>query len=84
MKTSIVDFRLGYGDHFENKNPEDEVNEYLSRAIDARETGKLRGDNMICSLSFRRQSLEEKVEKRVVIVVWAVVVVVDFFFFCGS
>ena len=55
--------RLGYGDHVESKSAEEEVNEYLSRAIDARDTKKLARDNMVFSLGFRRSSLELKVEK---------------------
>ena len=55
--------RLGYGDQYESKGAEEEVNEYLSRAIDARNTTNITRDNMTCTLTFRRQSLEDKVSK---------------------
>lgn len=54
--------RLGFGDHYDTKNPEDEVNEYLGRAIDARSIDKLRSDHVKAFfLTFRKKDLEEKV-----------------------
>ncbi|XP_060081544.1 adenylate cyclase type 5-like [Ylistrum balloti] len=56
--------KLGFGDHFESKNPEDEVNEYLGRAIDARSIEKLRSDHVTTFLlTFRKKDLEEKYSK---------------------
>lgn len=46
----------------ENKKPEDEVNEYLMKAIDARSIDRLRADH--CrpfTLTFRDKALEDKV-----------------------
>lgn len=46
----------------DNKKPEDEVNEYLMKAIDARSIDRLRKEH--CrpfTLSFRDQNLEKKV-----------------------
>lgn len=46
----------------ENKKPEDEVNEYLMKAIDARSIDRLRSEH--CrpfTLSFRKENLEKKV-----------------------
>ena len=54
--------RLGFGEHFTLKNPEEEVNEYLGRAIDARSIDKLRADHVQpFTLKFRKSELEEKV-----------------------
>lgn len=56
-------YRLGFGDTSEaKKDPEDEVNEYLKRAIDARSIDQLRAE--YCTpfiLTFRRPDVEEKV-----------------------
>ncbi|XP_064647908.1 adenylate cyclase type 5-like [Lineus longissimus] len=52
--------KLGYGDNT-CKDPEDEVNEYLGRAIDARSIDRLRSEH--CKgffLTFRKQDLEIK------------------------
>ena len=55
-------FRLGLGDNREHKDPDDEVNEYLGRAIDARSIERLRSDHVkVFFLTFRKQELEEKV-----------------------
>lgn len=55
--------RLGFGESAEcEKDPEDEVNEYLMRAIDARSIDRLRAEH--CTpfiLRFRRRDVEEKV-----------------------
>lgn len=55
--------RLGFGETIESeKDPEDEVNEYLMRAIDARSIDRLRAEH--CTpfiLTFRRPDVEEKV-----------------------
>lgn len=54
--------KLGFGDTIENeKDPDDEVNEYLMRAIDARSIDRLRAEH--CTpflLTFRRADIEEK------------------------
>ncbi|XP_032667215.1 adenylate cyclase type 5 isoform X2 [Odontomachus brunneus] len=54
--------RLGFGESTEGeKDPEDEVNEYLMRAIDARSIDQLRAEH--CTpfiLTFRRPDVEEK------------------------
>ena len=52
----------GFGESMEEKDPEDEVNEYLMRAIDARSIDRLRAEH--CKpflLTFRKQDIEEKV-----------------------
>ncbi|CAG2068502.1 unnamed protein product [Timema podura] len=54
--------KLGFGEPNEEKDPEDEVNEYLMRAIDARSIDRLRSEH--CKnflLTFRRSEIEEKV-----------------------
>lgn len=55
--------RLGFGETTEvKKDPEDEVNEYLMRAIDARSIDQLR--TQYCTpfiLTFRSPDVEEKV-----------------------
>jgi adenylate cyclase 5 len=46
----------------EEKDPEDEVNEYLMRAIDARSIDRLRAEHCKAfMLTFRRPDIEEKV-----------------------
>jgi adenylate cyclase 5 len=53
--------RVGFRDSLEEKDPEDEVNEYLMRAIDARSIDRLRAEH--CKtflLTFRRPEIEEK------------------------
>ncbi|XP_046419665.1 adenylate cyclase type 6 [Neodiprion virginianus] len=54
--------KLGFGDTVEcEKDPDDEVNEYLMRAIDARSIDRLRAEH--CTpfiLTFRRPDIEEK------------------------
>ena len=58
----ILSRRLGFGDNMENKNPEDEVNDYLARAIDARSVDNLHSEHVRpFFLTFRKQKLEEKV-----------------------
>lgn len=55
--------RFGFGDSSEGaKDPEDEVNEYLMRAIDARSIDHLRAEHcQSLFLSFKDQALEKKV-----------------------
>ncbi|KAM3956898.1 LOW QUALITY PROTEIN: adenylate cyclase type 6 [Aphomia sociella] len=53
--------KIGVDTGSENKKPEDEVNEYLMKAIDARSIDRLRADH--CrpfTLTFREQNLERK------------------------
>lgn len=54
--------RLGFSDSSESKDPEDEVNDYLMRAIDARSIDRLRSEHCkSVSLSFKQPSIEQKV-----------------------
>ena len=46
-------FRLGIGDNREHKDPDDEVNDYLGRAIDARSIERLRSDHVKVFFMFR-------------------------------
>ncbi|KAK3108058.1 hypothetical protein FSP39_000441 [Pinctada imbricata] len=56
--------KLGFGDKIGNKNPEDEVNDYLARAIDARSVDNLHSQHVRpFFLSFRKAKLEEKYQK---------------------
>ena len=58
----MIYFRLGFTDANESKDPEDEVNDYLMRAIDARSIDRLRSEH--CKsilLSFKKASIEQKV-----------------------
>ena len=67
-KVYAFGFRLGYGNQNLSKNPEDEVNEYLGRAIDARSIDRLRSEH--CKgffLSFRKKDLEKKVTDRFIL-----------------
>lgn len=54
--------RLGFADPVDHgKDPEDEVNEYLMRAIDARSIDRLRSEH--CEpflLSFKKHTIERK------------------------
>lgn len=54
--------RLGFSDTIDHtKDPEDEVNEYLMRAIDARSIDRLRSEHcQSVLLSFKKQSIETK------------------------
>ena len=55
-------FRLGFGENQEIKDPEEEVNEYLDRAIDARSIDRLRSEHVNgLFLTFRKPELETKV-----------------------
>lgn len=55
-------YRLGFSDGNENKDPEDEVNDYLMRAIDARSIDRLRSEHcQSVLLSFKKASIEKKV-----------------------
>lgn len=54
--------RLGFSDSNDTKDPEDEVNDYLMRAIDARSIDRLRSEH--CNavlLTFKKSSIEQKV-----------------------
>lgn len=56
--------RLGFPDLNEAKDPEDEVNEYLMRAIDARSIDRLRSEH--CKsvlLTFKKDTIETKYSK---------------------
>lgn len=54
--------RLGFSDSNDSKDPEDEVNDYLMRAIDARSIDRLRSEHCkSVSLSFKKPSVEQKV-----------------------
>lgn len=62
MSTQKNPARLGFSDSNDNKDPEDEVNDYLMRAIDARSIDRLRSEH--CKsvlLSFKKASIEAKV-----------------------
>ncbi len=54
--------RLGFGDVYEAKDPDEEVNEYLGRAIDARSIDRLRSEHVQrFLLTFNKPELEQKV-----------------------
>lgn len=54
--------RLGFGESIEIKDAEDEVNDYLMRAIDARSIDRLRAEHCrTFLLRFRKPEIEEKV-----------------------
>ncbi|CAH1788216.1 unnamed protein product [Owenia fusiformis] len=56
--------KLGFGEDSGNRDPEDEVNEYLGRAIDARSVDRLRLEHVKpFFLTFRSKNLEEKYSK---------------------
>ncbi|XP_023704779.1 adenylate cyclase type 5 isoform X2 [Cryptotermes secundus] len=56
--------KVGFGESLEEKDPEDEVNEYLMRAIDARSIDRLRAEHCKAFLlTFRRPDIEEKYSK---------------------
>lgn len=59
-----ISFRFGFGDSSESaKDPEDEVNEYLMRAIDARSIDHLRAEHcQSLLLCFKDNVLERKVK----------------------
>ncbi|KAL4222848.1 Adenylate cyclase type 5 [Mactra antiquata] len=53
--------KLGFGQKIEQKDPDDEVNEYLGRAIDARSIERLRSEHVRpFFLTFRKAEHEEK------------------------
>lgn len=55
--------RLGFNEHVDEKNPEDEVNEYLMKAIDARSIDRLRLEHCRAFfLCFRDPVKESKVD----------------------
>ena len=54
--------RVGLMESLDEKDPEDEVNEYLMRAIDARSIDRLRAEHCKAFLlTFRRPEVEDKV-----------------------
>jgi hypothetical protein len=60
--TSSFYSRIGVDPSNENKKPEDEVNEYLMKAIDARSIDRLRAEHcQPFTLTFRDHKLERKV-----------------------
>lgn len=62
MSTQKNPARLGFSDSNDNKDPEDEVNDYLMRAIDARSIDRLRSEH--CKsvlLTFKKANVEQKV-----------------------
>lgn len=62
MSTQKNSARLGFSDSNDSKDPEDEVNDYLMRAIDARSIDRLRSEHCkSVSLSFKKPSIEQKV-----------------------
>lgn len=75
--------RLGFSDSNDAKDPEDEVNDYLMRAIDARSIDRLRSEH--CKsvlLSFKKADIEKKVSGSFFAV--SVFVLSVFFSLCGS
>ncbi|XP_031621838.1 adenylate cyclase type 6 [Contarinia nasturtii] len=61
MSTQKNSARLGFSDSNDSKDPEDEVNDYLMRAIDARSIDRLRSEHCkTISLSFKKSSIERK------------------------
>lgn len=65
MCENLQIYRFGFGDSSEGaKDPEDEVNEYLMRAIDARSIDHLRAEHcQSVLLSFKDEALEKKVSR---------------------
>lgn len=62
MSTQKNAARLGFSDSNDTKDPEDEVNDYLMRAIDARSIDRLRSEHCkTVSLSFKNPNIERKV-----------------------
>lgn len=60
--------RLGFGDNMEVKDPDEEVNEYLGRAIDARSIDRLRSEHVnVFPLKFLKPDLEEKVKSPLIL-----------------
>ena len=58
----IMCCRLGLGQHQEHKDPDDEVNDYLGLAIDARSVDRLRSNHVNpFILTFRDHSMEDRV-----------------------
>lgn len=54
--------RLGFSDSNDSKDPDDEVNDYLMRAIDARSIDRLRSEHCTSVLlSFKKADIESKV-----------------------
>lgn len=53
--------RLGFGDSMEEKDPQEEVNDYLMRAIDARSIDRLRAECRNFLLTFKNADIERKV-----------------------
>ncbi|KAK4879136.1 hypothetical protein RN001_007282, partial [Aquatica leii] len=57
--SSHLTTRLGFGDASDEKNPEDEVNEYLMKAIDARSIDRLRTEHCRPFLLYFRDAQKE-------------------------
>lgn len=56
-----LSIRLGFPDLYETKDPEDEVNDYLMRAIDARSIDRLRSEHCkSLMLTFKKGNIESK------------------------
>lgn len=63
-----VGCRLGFGESLEEKDAEDEVNDYLMKAIDARSIDRLRAEHCHSFLlRFRKPEVEDKVMPRTVL-----------------
>lgn len=61
---------MGFRESLDEKDPEDEVNEYLMRAIDARSIDRLRAEHCKAFLlTFRRPEIEDKVSVTVLVYV---------------
>ena len=59
-------YRLGFGDDYELKDVDEEVNEYLGRAIDARSIDRLRSEHVKrFLLTFHKPQLEQKVRSTI-------------------
>ena len=58
----VFDFRLGISNREASMDPEDEVNEFLSRAIDARSVERWKKEHVRpVILKFRKKEYEKKV-----------------------
>ncbi|XP_034256486.1 adenylate cyclase type 5-like [Thrips palmi] len=55
--------KLGFGDSLEEKDPQEEVNDYLMRAIDARSIDRLRAECRNFLLTFKNGEIERKYSK---------------------
>ncbi|KAE8742972.1 hypothetical protein FOCC_FOCC011402 [Frankliniella occidentalis] len=55
--------KLGFGDSLDEKDPQEEVNDYLMRAIDARSIDRLRAECRNFLLTFKNADIEKKYSK---------------------